>query len=151
MSMLIAPDTPYGKELWKWEHHQGEAHPSDPSIRGMRPATPQAYPSMLYKATQKNPWQFEQRVVKDDVEQRIAEGQGFVSGGPAVAAEAFDARQQDLATAAAHRNYEDRNIGERARAEVDAAEQASSTHLGEIARTPIKRRGRPSKAVSDAA
>ena len=148
MALLIAPDTPYGKELWRWEHHDGEAHPSDPNLRGMRPSSFRAYPAMLYRATQQNPWQFDQQEVADEVAERLAVGQGFVSGGKAAAAEAFQARQQDLAMAAAHRNYEDRNVSERARAEIDAAEQASSTHLGEIPETPIKRRGRPRKQAA---
>lgn len=151
MSMLIAPDTPFGKEMWKWEHHEGEAHPTDSSIRGMRPAHYRPYPAMLYRATQKNPWKFDELIVKDDVAERLAIGQGFVPGGKAAAAEAFDTRQQDVAMAAAHRNYEDRNVSERARAEINAAEQASSSHLGEIPETPIRRRvGRPKKDAAAA-
>lgn len=151
MSLLISPDTPYGKELWKWDHREDESHPSDSAIRGMRPAVFRAYPAMLYRPLQKNPWQFEERVVGDEVAERLAVGQGFVAGGKASAAAAFDARQQDMALAAAHRNYEDRGISERARQEVDAVEQASSKHVGEIPRTPIKKRGRPFKASPPAA
>ena len=51
--------------------------------------------------------------------------------------------------AAAHRNYEDRNMSDGARAHSNAVEQASSRHLGEIPETPIRRRrGRPTKAVA---
>jgi hypothetical protein len=95
---------------------------------------------MLYLVTGKNPWTFTTKVVTSDVEARLAEGQGFVSGGPARAADAYDARQQDLATAAAHRNHDDRGISAAARAEVDAAEQASSRHLGEIPAKPKPKR-----------
>lgn len=140
MALLIAPDTPYGKELWKWEHHEGETHPSDPSIRGMRPSTKREYPAMLYRATGKNPWSFEKEIARDEVEQRNLESRGFVMGGQGSAAEAYDRLVQNAALAAAHRNYEDRNISANARAEVDAAEQASSRHLGEIPETPIRRR-----------
>lgn len=150
MAMLIAPDTGYGKELWRWDHHQGETHPSDASLRGMRPSTFQPYPAMLYKATAKNPWTFESKVVESDVAERLAVGQGWVAGGKQAAADAYDARQQDLAVAAAHRNHDDRHLSERARAESDAAEEASSRHLGEIPRTPIKRRGRPAKVADPA-
>lgn len=148
MAMLIAPDTPYGKELWKWEHHEGEAHPQDPTIRGMRPASPRMYPQMMYKATGKNPWTFDREIAADEREQRNMESRGFVAGGPGKAAEAFDRLVQDAAMAAAHRNYEDRNMSVAARAHSEAVEQASSRHLGEIPETPIRRRGR--KAVSDA-
>jgi hypothetical protein len=117
-----------------------ERHPSDNSVVGMRPSSPQPYPEMLYLVTGKNPWTFTTKVVTSDVEARLAEGQGFVSGGPARAADAYDARQQDLATAAAHRNHDDRGISAAARAEVDAAEQASSRHLGEIPAKPKPKR-----------
>lgn len=46
------------------------------------------------------------------------------------------------AHAAAHRNYEDRNLSEKALAESKAVEEASPVHLGEIPQTPV-RRGRP--------
>lgn len=139
MSVFIDPGTPYGKELWRWEHHQGEAHPQDASIKGMRPATFQAYPAMMYKALQKNPWKFEEHTVADENEQRNLESRGFVAGGKGKAAEAFDAAQQGLAVAAAERNFSDRNMSDKAKAERDAAEQASSTHLGEIPRKPVRK------------
>lgn len=148
MGLLISPETPYGKELWKWDHRSDEEHPSDPAVRGMRPATFQPYPAMLYKATQKNPWVFEERTVPDDVAERLAVGQGFVPGGKGEAARVFDERQQGLAIAAAERNYVDRNMGAKAQAERDVIEQGSSTHLGEIPRTAIKKRGRPAKVVN---
>lgn len=154
MSVLIAPDTPYGKELWKWEHTQGETHPSDPSIRGMRPATRQAYPAMLYKALQKNPWKLDSVTVKDEREQADMERQGYVGGGPQAAADAYDSHQQAMALAAAHRNYEDRNMSAAAKAESNAVEEASARHVGEIPRTPIpahRKRGRKPKAVADGA
>lgn len=146
MSMLIAPDTPYGKELWKWDHLVTETHPTDPRFKGM--SNPGLYPMMLYKATQKNPWKFENETVRDEHERRNLESRGFVSGGPQAAADAYDGAMQALATAAAHRNYEDRNMSERAKEHSDAVEQSSSRHLGEIPETPIKRRGRKSKALA---
>lgn len=148
MGLLISPDTPYGKEMWKWDHMEHERHPSDPNIHGMRPSSFRAYPAMLYQATQKNPWQFERKEVADEVAERLAIGQGFVSGGQGEAARVFDERQQGLALAAAERNFADRHMGEKARDESSAAEQASSTHLGEIPRTPIRKgwpKGKPRK------
>lgn len=151
MGVIVPIDSPYGKELWKWEHRQDETHPQDVTVRGMRPSSPQMYPAMMYKATGKNPWTFEKEIVSSEAEQRNLESRGFVAGGPGKAAEAFDALVQNAAVAAAHRNYEDRNIGERARAEVNAAEQASSRHLGEIPATPVpahRKRGRKPKAAA---
>lgn len=147
MSMFIDPTTPYGKELWKWDHHQGEAHPQDSSIKGMRPPHHQDYPAMMYKALQKNPWKFEQEIAKDEPVQRNLESRGFVAGGKQAAANAFDAAQQNLAVMAAARNYEDRRMSEPAQAERDTAEQASSTHLGEIPRKPVRKYVRKAKTT----
>lgn len=148
MAVLTNSEGVYGKEAWKWEHHTGETHPSDPTIHGMRPREFQAYPAMLYRATQKNPWVFESYLAQDEADQRVQEGQGFMAGGQQAAADRFDAMQQEIAILAANRNYTDRNISDKARAEVNAAEQASSKHLAEIPAQPIKRRGRPRKVVA---
>ena len=149
MSVLIAPDTPYGKELWKWDHREDETHPSDPTIRGMRPASKREYPQMMYKATGKNPWTFDREIAADEREQRNMESRGFVAGGPGKAAEAFDGLVQAAALAAAHRNYEDRNMSPAALEHSSAVEQASSRHLGEIPRTPVRRRGRTPKVEGE--
>lgn len=148
MSVLQSNDSVYGKEAWKWEHHVGEAHPSDPTVKGMRPREFQPYPAMLYRASQKNPWKFEEYLAKDENDQALQEAQGFVAGGKQAAADRYDAMQQEIAKLAANRNYNDRNMSEAAKAESNAAEQASSRHLAEIPETPIKRRGRPKAAAT---
>ena len=149
MSVLIAPDSPYGKEVWKWEHREDEVCPNDPMLRGMRPASKREYPALMYKATGKNPWTFEKARAADAVEQRNLESRGFVAGGPGAAAEAFDHLVQEAALAAAHRNYEDRNMSPAALAHSSTVEQASSRHLGEIPRAPIRRRGRQASAEKE--
>ena len=146
MAMFVAPDTPYGKELWKWDHRENETCPTDPTIRGMRPASRREYPALMYRVTGKYPWTFEKEKAVDEAAQRNLESRGFVAGGMGNAAEAFDRLVQDAAMAAAHRNYEDRNMSEAARAHSSAVEQASSRHLGEIPETPIRRRGRRPKS-----
>jgi len=55
MPIQIPHDSALGKELWQWDHHEGEVFESlsgdtDPSIRGKRPRVPVYYPRMLYKA-----------------------------------------------------------------------------------------------------
>jgi hypothetical protein len=116
----------------------------------MRPNSYRPYPAMMYRATQKNPWVFEHEKVADENEQRNLESRGFVAGGKQAAADAFDAAQQNLAVMAAVRNYEDRNVSDKARAEINAAEQSSARHLGEIPATPIRRRrGRPTKSATE--
>lgn len=142
MSLLISADSMYGKEMWRWEHRQDETHPTDPSVKGMRPIGFQHFPAMLYRCTQANPPKFEEHIVGNEDEQRNMESRGFVAGGQDVALEAFQAAQQQVAVAAAERNYRDRNMSEKALAESNVAEEASSRHLGEIPRTPIKRHRR---------
>ena len=56
------------------------------------------------------------------------------------------ALKQDIAVAAAHREYEDRNLGEAAKAEMHAYDDATDAFVGEIPETPIRRGpGRPRK------
>ena len=132
-------DTAYAKEMWKWEHFQDETHPRDRSIKGMRPRGYQPYPRLLYLVTGVNPEKFETFEVHDEDEQRNMESRGY-STPLAHAVDVYKAEQQKLAVAAAERNYADRNMSERARAERDAIESESSRHLGEI-----KERKRPGR------
>ena len=64
MSVLIAPETPYGKELWKFDHPRGMTHPSDPTVKGVSAPHFEPYPAMLYKVVSSNPWKFEGAIVK---------------------------------------------------------------------------------------
>lgn len=154
MSMIIPAESAYGKEMWRFEHYDDETRGSgsaaDPIVRGLKPRQYKPYPARMYRMTQKNPWKWEAETASDENAQRNLESRGFVAGGLGAAALAFDASMQNLALAAAHRNYEDRNMSEQAKAESNEAEQASSKHLGEIPRTPIKKRGRPAKQTVSA-
>ncbi len=141
MAILVPPETKFGVETWRWEHTTGETNPFDPSVKGMRPIFPQPYPAMLYKVVQKNPWKFESHVVENETEQQNMESRGFIAGGQGAAVDQYERDQFTLAETAAARNYEDRNLSANAKAESQAAEEASSTHLGEIPRTPIKPKG----------
>lgn len=145
MAIIVPPDSPYGRELWRWDHREDETCPTDKTIHGMRPAHKRDYPAKMYRVTGKNPLVYDKTDAADEVSQRNLESRGYVAGGLGAAVAAFDGLVQDAALAAAHRNYEDRNISPAARAEVDAVEQASSRHLGEIPATPIRRRGRRPK------
>ena len=149
MSVLVAPETRYGIEMWRWDHTDSETNPFDPTVKGMRPTHPQQLPEMMYRATQKNPWLFDKEVASTEPERDNLRSRGFVSGGPARAAEHYDAQQQEFAVLAAHRNFEDRNMSDKAKAESNAAEQASSTHLPTIEPKPVKR-GRKPKVKADA-
>jgi hypothetical protein len=55
----------------------------------------------------------------------------------------FEAKEQSIAKAAAHRNYEDRNMSEKAKAEISEAEAAAGAdHLPEV-KEKKRGRGRP--------
>lgn len=154
MGLIISPDSPYGRELWKWDHPKGMfIGEGAQRVEGQRARGYEPYPAMLYKVTKRlnaDQWQYEEETVHDQHEQRNLESRGFVAGGLAAACAAYEASQQELAVLAAARNYEDRNLSAKAKAERDAAEQASSSHLGAIPETPIKRRGRKPKAADAA-
>lgn len=71
---------------------------------------------------------------------------------PGEALEALKARDEARSDAAAERNYADRNMSARAKAEVEAAEASTPEQLPEIPEQPIKRRpGRPRKSEAPAA
>ncbi len=140
--MMIPPETGFGKEVWRWEHTTAESNPHDNSIKGMRPVEFQPYPAMMYRPLQKNPWRFDDALAHSEAEQRNLESLGYVAGGKGAAAEHFDRMQQEIAVLAAARNYEDRNMSDKAKAEIAVVEESSSTHTAEIPQTPIKPRSR---------
>ena len=147
MGLVITPDSAYGRELWKWEHHTGESVTvGNHTVSGMRANGYQPYPAMLYKVTEKNPWKWEERIAADEVEARNLQSRGFVAGGLQAACDAYEQDRQEVAVQAAARAYTDRNMSDKAKAEVEAAEQEHSGHMAEMPETPIKRSpGRPRK------
>lgn len=140
MGLVITPDSTYGREAWKWEHTTGESirHGAE-TIRGMRANGFQPYPAMFYLVTQKNPWVYESVIAADEAEARNLQSRGFVGGGLQAACDAYDAQQQDLAVAAAERAYSDRNMSDKAKAEVAAAEEAHAGHMGAMPERPKRK------------
>lgn len=146
MAMVISPDSEYGKEMAKWN----------------KPYVYVAYPKMMYKARRRpdgvvsvsepsNSAEAEafnascQRVVGDEDEKRRAAGDGWCDT-PTLALERFHGRDKFLSNAAAHRAYEDRNMGELAQAEIAVADAETSEHVAEIVEK--RKRGRPRKIVA---
>lgn len=120
---------------------------------GRGPYVYQPYPRMLYKAGRPTGTRVElvaSLVVHSEGEERVQRGQGWAIG-PDEAVQAVHDQDHELAVLAANRNYNDRGMSEKAKAESNAAEVESSQHLGEIPRTPIKKRGRPVKKAAVAA
>lgn len=79
-------------------------------------------------------------LVTDAGGEAIQAGKGWAET-PEKAVAKRKAAEDEIAVQAAHLAYEDRNLGEKARAERDAADAASEGHLVEV---PVKRKpGRP--------
>lgn len=157
MGVLISPESELGKELAKWE--QRNYNPHDPKNR---------YPMMLYKAkkrpdgvlsTGEGPsmdatfggpgaaenWSKQcQRIVENENEHAAAREDGWRDNREE-AVEYVKYLDKLVADAAAHRAFEDRNMSERAKAEAQAAEDATSEHLAEVLEQPRRRLGRPPK------
>lgn len=88
-----------------------------------------------------------QKIVPNEEEHRKAResGEGWRDH-PKEAMEFREALEKAIGDAAAERNWRDRNMGEKAKAESAAAEAEHFGHLPEIPEQPVvKRRGRPRK------
>jgi len=160
------------KEEAKWEQFERDV---PRGLKPGNPYTHRPYPWMLYKAAQMpngkwaiamerplffgfrdaNEWQracemadkftFDcQRTVQTAEEHARAREEGWRDT-PGEAMEFRAALDKAIGDGAAVRNYEDRNMSEKAKAERDAAEAEHFGHLGEIPEKPIRRRGRPPK------
>jgi len=82
--------------------------------------------------------------VKSEAEMISAMERGWRKS-PVEAIERFNEKEKAIANAAAHRAYEDRNVSDKAKAEIAEAEaEAGMDHVPEI---PEKRRGRPRKVA----
>ncbi len=169
--IVVIPGSNYANEMQKFEQFPSKYgnNPGNPYV--YRP-----YPKMIYKAQEwrgkvacmaapvdptefPNPAEFARmeeaaarfterccRIVADEAEHLSAKADGWRDH-PTEALTAGLERQRSLATAAAERAYDDRNIGELARREVAAkVAEVGGEHLPEIVMQPTKRRpGRPRK------
>lgn len=82
-----------------------------------------------------------QKIVKNDQEKAHAFEQGYRPS-PAEAVAFVMGRDDSIAKETAHRKYDDRNMSDKAKAEIQAAEAEAEDNLPEITRQPA-RRGRP--------
>ncbi len=84
----------------------------------------------------------------NETEARNLESLGYRQG--QVAAIAYvEGLEQSVAVAAAERNYRDRNLGEKAKSEAAAADDSTGSHLADVPVTPIRKRGRPAKVLTE--
>ena len=82
----------------------------------------------------------------DEAQARNLLSRGYARGRVAAEQAVMDA-EQAAAKAAANRAFHERRMSEAARAEAQAADEATGKHLGEIPETPIRKRGRPVKTT----
>lgn len=142
MSVVHTPESPYGRELWKWDHTVNERNPvtGEP---GKRPVGFQEYPKMLYQAERVSakvtPTVL--HVAHDADEERRMASRGFRASQQA-ALDAFHATELDLGKAHANRNFHEQRMTPQAQDEARAVETAAGEMLGEIPEVPKKRRGR---------
>jgi len=138
---------PFPKMVYKADIYQGKvvcmAAPPDP-IAFQNPSDCQRAEEHALRFNQKC-----QRTVNDDRELQIAMETGFRES-PAEAITYLEGRMRSEANAAAERNWEDRNMSEKAKVEaavaVKKAFDEEGSHLPAVPETPIKRRrGRPRK------
>jgi len=133
--------SPYAREMAKWEmdsHEYGPPGRPRGSHGGHQP-----FPAMFYKvkrsATGGRVEVEERQEATDDAAARNLYSRGFYNG-LAEAAAALDESEQTDAVLAANRNFNDRNMSDRAKAESQAAEDAHDGHLPSVPETPILRR-----------
>lgn len=174
MGVVINYESELGKELLKWEQfpkHMADGTVLQPG----NPYTYRPYPKMLYKAQQwrngkmltaapavspfgwTDPNQYQQalleaeafnktcyRIVKDEGQHAIAKGQGWVETQP----DALEQAEQDRADAmreAAEAAFAAQGMGEKARAEFDAATDASEAQVSDV---PAPKRTGPRTKVN---
>jgi hypothetical protein len=156
------PQSEMFKELSKWEkdsltcpERMGKKwNVNDPAFQ---------FPKMLYKAERRKdgiPAVADQEdegfgrrcqlVVKTHEEEDQAIKRGWRNSPKDAISYFLQVTERAISDAAAHREYEDRNMSENAKAEAAAAVEASPLHVAEIPEKPKARRGRkPRQPVAE--
>lgn len=140
MAVQYSKDSAYAQEARKWEGQYSEYGPPG------RPYQFMEFPKRLYKATRPvagGSIQFDGRDAADENEERNLLSRGYRFGQDK-AIEALEKADLYVAEATANRHFMDQRLGAAARAEAEAADNATASHLPEI---PEKKRGRPAKKV----
>jgi hypothetical protein len=176
VGVVINYESELGKELLKWEMFPKHMADGTVLTPGNPYNANRQYPKMLYKAqpfrtgktlvaappvspfgwTDPNQYQQAlieaeaftkscQRIVKDEADHAIAKGQGWCETQPAAIAQ-HEAEQDAISKAAAEAAFAAQRMSEKARAEFDAASDASDVHVTDVP-APVRRRGRPVKVA----
>ena len=152
MAIVITPESEYGKELARWQR-KPNYNPDAPENQ---------FPRMMYMANRRPDGVISvnettdapfanlmdahqnfnrrcQRIVKSEAEMIVALEQGWRKS-QKEALERFESKESLKADAAAHRAYEDRSMGDKAKAEAARAEAETSEHVAEVAEAPKQKR-----------
>ncbi len=126
------PAAPYAREMAKWEMGYS---PFGPPGRPREVVGHQSFPAMFYKmrrSTSNGDMIVEHyQEAADEKEATQLERQGYRLG--RVAAIAYvEALEQEISVAAAERNAQDRRMSDKAKAESEAFEATTITHVAEI-------------------
>ncbi len=122
-------DSAYAKEMRKHEANYSQFGPPG------RPHTFREYPTMMYRAGRLDHGPIgilDAQVAESEAERSNLESLGFVHGGQGEAIKAFEKQQLEYATIAAARNYEDRNMGDKAKVESAWVESTNTEHIPAI-------------------
>lgn len=180
MGVVYSDDSEYGREMWRWNHTVRETHPADEDkpealrLHGMRPATLQEYPKMLYKAfavngkvqcmmpaphphdyltlnefdravlVADNFTQRCQKIVHDELDEARAKNDGWAVT-PTDALQKQEACEQAIGNAAAEAAHAVQRMTAKAKEEYKAAEAETDRHVTDVV---PKKRGRPRARVS---
>lgn len=142
------PASSYAREMAKWEMGYS---PYGPPGRPREAIGFQSHPLVMYRmqrsATNGDFQVVHYTTAANEAEERNYRSRGYY-GSQTEAIEAIQADEQARAVAAAERAFHEQHMSEKARAEAQAADDATSGHLAEVPVTPIRKRGRPAKAVA---
>lgn len=160
-NLEINTSTPMGKELLRWErpsNYRPENHPYPTTVfkafKGddgvIRCIDTDPNPSLflspeMYRMAKEKVDLFNRsciRVVNDEIEHKNAVAEGWRDSSKE-AKEALWGWEADISKAAAERAYADRNISEKAKAEVKAIEDSTPNILGEIPEAPLVKKPHP--------
>ncbi len=136
------PASAHSREMAKWEMGYS---PYGPPGRPRESVGYQEYPAMFYKVrrsdTNGDILTEHMTTAADANEAKTLQSRGYVQG-LAAAHAALVGYEQDIARAAAERAFKEKGMGEKARAEAQAADDAVGHHLAEVPVTPIKPRAK---------
>lgn len=168
LATSVIRGTNYAKEMRKWNLPKSQGgHNADgferfpmmvykakkengKNLAAMQEPPREAFPNdELWRRATEMAFQFNQRaqrIVKDEAEYEAARRDGWRDTIHEAVAY-LNGLDDDVAKAAAHRAYEDRNMSDAAKREIRAAEDAAEMdHVAEVPEKP--RRGRPRKSAA---